>query len=237
MSMTEWRPDPKKFLECERDTIQFLKDKPAVAKYFTHLKREAERRYASYEKINFKKLEFESEIEIDLSSKRNKYIPGIANVSAYIEMEAGGFKKISYNLAIINLDKNQKPSKILRKFHFDYDPPGADHRFPHPIIHLQYAGKLSPKLDAMNLKFDHLDTDLEKPRLYYIPLSLALLINFVLKEFAGKESTNLIKLPEWRNLIRKNENIVLEPFFANCHRFLRDRPDNRLFVNDFYYGN
>lgn len=234
--MTDWYPESEKFLECERETLKFLKDTSTVATHFTELNNDANRLY--YAIKNPKKIRpfcFESQITVNLSARETKNKTGIANISVYIEKEKETFKKISYNLDII--DNTQIPSKILRKFHFDYEPPGTSHRSPHPVIHLQYGGKLSKKLEDLGLISDHLDDGMDKPRLCYFPMSLALLINLVLIDFPGENTKKLCGTPEWQELIRKNENIVLEPFFANCHRFLRDRPDNRLFVNDFYYGN
>ncbi len=235
--MSDWYPEPEKFLECERETLKFLKDTSTVAIHFTELNNEAHKLYYAIKKDQ-KKIRpfcFESQITVNLSTKEIKNQKGIANISTYIEKEKEKFKKISYNLDII--DKSQTPSKILRKFHFDYDPPDTQHRFPHPVIHLQYGGKLSEKLKPLGLTSDHLDIGMEKPRLCYFPMSLALLINLVLIDFPDENSIKLCGTSEWRNLIRKNEDIVLKPFFANCHRFFCNRPNNRLFVNDFYYGN
>jgi hypothetical protein len=237
--MSEWYPNPGDFFKCEQDTLRFLKDRPVVANQFPLLYNDVYK-YYPYLSGAIKNLEkyniyFESEIEINLSTKKAKKKDGIAVISAEFVVEKNEFKRISYNLTII--DKSQNPSRILRKFHFDYDPPYLERRSPHPVIHLQYAGKLSKKLEAFGLISNHLDVKMDKPRLCYFPLSLALLINLVLIDFPDEKSIKLIESSEWRDLIRRNENIVLKPFFENCHRFFCNRPENQLFVNDFYYGN
>ena len=238
MMMNEWYPNPGDFLKCERETLIFLKDRPVVANQFPVLYNDVNRHYSFLSeaiknpgKVNFY---FESEIEINLSPKKSKNRIGIANISVEIVTKKDELKKISYNLAII--DKSHNPSRILRKFHFDYDPPDSGHRYPHPVIHLHYGGKLSKKLEDQGLTVDHLNIDMDKPRLGYFPLSLALLINLVLVDFPDEKSIKLSGTPEWRNLIRKNEKIVLEPFFTNCHRFFSNKNKEKLFVNDFYYG-
>jgi hypothetical protein len=237
--MNDWYPNPGAFLKCEQETLRFLKDRPVVANQFPVLHNDVNRYYSYFSeaiknpgKENFY---FESEIEINLSAKKSKNRIGIANISAEIVTAENEFKRISYNLTII--DKSQPPSRILRKFHFDYDPLASNHKSPHPLIHLQYGGKLSKKLGDQDLTVDHLDIDTDKPRLCYFPLSLGLLINMVLIDFPDEKIEKLGGTAEWRDLIRKNEKIVLEPFFTNCHRFFSNRNKERLFVNDFYYGN
>jgi hypothetical protein len=236
MSICDWYPNPHEFMNCERNTLEFLKDKPFVAKNFTDLVQNAHNCY--FRSKNSLNLFFESEININLSKKEKKKHPGIAIISASIETtEEKSFKTVSYNLTIIDNAQEQE-KRILRKFHFDFAPPDTTKK-SHPVFHLQYGGNLSKKLESMGLQyFDFdMDIDIDKPRLCYFPLSLALLINVVLKEFPGEATLKLIERNEWRDLIRRNEKIVLAPFFEKCYRFFLSRPENTLFLSDFYYGN
>ena len=127
--------------------------------------------------------------------------------------------------------------KPLRKYHFDYAPSALSHRQPHPVFHLQYAGKLPPRLRDMDIDDSHMEPWLSEPRLCYFPMSLALLINLVLKEFPDDNNVKLTETWEWRQLVKKNEDLILRPFFKGCQTFFSQDKRGKLFINDFYYGN
>ncbi len=86
-----------------------------------------------------------------------------------------------------------------------------------------------------------MDVWLSEPRLFYFPMSLALLINIVLMEFPDNKNKEFIATDEWRSVIRKNENLILRPFFEACHEFFprkgQEQKNQPLFINDFYYDN
>ena len=229
--MNEFHPEPKQLLECERETLQFLKDHLKDQEQFAELANEAKVYYFKTKyRANTTPFYFESRFGIKIEGR-----DGYAHISSEIEKNEGKFQKISHNLAIYEQSNNT--TKILRKFHFDYDPPGTIHRQPHPIFHLQYAGKLSKRLRTMNPDASDLNMDLNGPRLCYFPTSLALLIHFILIEFPSEENKKLSELSIWREMVRRNEKEILAPFFRNCHLFFSNRCNNSLFINDFYYGN
>lgn len=228
-------PSPNEVVKCEFDTLIFLKNNPLLGRELSTLAMDA---YA-YHSANYKRFKerkrkdfgFESTFDIKIEGQA-----GFAAVGALIRLKDGSeFDNISYYAAICKKE-NPKP-KILRKYHFDYAPPETTHRQPHPVFHLQYAGKLSSKLKCMDIDDNHLYPWLSEPRLCYFPISLALLLNLILKEFQDEKNRKLIESSEWRGLIRKNETLILKPFFEECHNFLSKGNDRDLFTNDFYYGN
>lgn len=232
MTMNEFYPEPKKLLKFERETLQFLKDCYIVKTKFAELSNDANTYYYKIKNgLKNSTFYFESRFDIKFEGR-----DGYAHISSEIVKEnEKKFKKISYNLAVYEQTKNS--AKILRKFHFDYDPRETHHRQPHPISHLQYGGKLSKKLEELNLDAAHLDMDINGPRLCYFPISLALLIHFILMEFPGEKNDSLMERNEWRTIVKRDERLILAPFFKNCHLFFNSKNNSKLFINDFYYGN
>lgn len=199
MTIDEWYPEPQKVLKCERETLGFLKDDQTVQSHFYELANAADIYY--YKTKDSKGIPFRFESHFDISTKDWK---GYANISSEIVPQDGNcFKSVSYNLTIY--EKNETSGKILRKFHFDYAPSRINHKNPHPVFHLHYGGRLFGKLKNMKLTDNHLYPGFDGPRLCYYPISLALLINFILMEFPDEINKKFLEKSEWRKLIRKNE--------------------------------
>ena len=224
-------PDPVQVIQCESRTLKFFKSNHFLNQEMPRLSEKAYKCYRSDNKHVLRRgFEFESEFDIKIGSNK-----GIALIGAFIKAkDKCQFENISYYAAIC--ENGELHKRLLRKYHFDYAPPGKTRRQPHPIFHIQYAGKLSPKLQEMRIDDSHLDVWLSEPRLCYFPTSLALLINMVLKEFPNDKNIRLVESTEWRSLIRSNEDLILAPFFKGCNRFFSGR-EKKLFINDFYYGN
>jgi hypothetical protein len=92
-------------------------------------------------------------------------------------------------------------------------------------------------MDIYDSHSDPGDFWLSEPRLCCMPISLALLVNLILKEFPDEKNSKLIERSEWRDLVKKNEELILSPFFEECRKFFSKNENNKLFLNDFYYGN
>jgi hypothetical protein len=217
------------YINCEFETLEFLRNKDFCFEVLPILAREANRYWcANYKRDRRLGFNFESNFNIRVDGK-----DGIAHIGSLIKMKDNDhLYTTSCFLAIRENDER----KLLRKFHFDYAPSTIHHRQPHPVFHLQYAGTLTPMLRKEKIDDEHLFPKLSEPRLYYFPLSLALLINLILKEFPDKINRKLIERSEWRKLIKKNEDLILKPFFDRCQTFFSNKTDE-LFTNDFYYGN
>jgi hypothetical protein len=227
-------PKPRALLECEINTLQFLRNTTRVQSEYQQLYVDAELYYNAIYQRKKSALSFDFESELSINTVRGA---GIAHIGAHITInEVQDYENLSYYIAL--LIKSSGKDRLIRKYHFDHTLPGTNDRQPHPVFHLQYAGEMSPGLlKKENLDYEHMDAWLKVPRLYYMPMSLALLINLVLIEFPSDKSRKIFELPEWRNLVRSNENLIIKPFYKNCHNFISTRDKTKLFINDFYYGN
>jgi len=229
MKINDCVPELEELIKFDKTTLSFLRDHCFYYSDLSGLASDASAYYLKLKNCTKTKFQFDSEFLVDLSEHKK----GTAHIGANFFLEGSQFEGISYFLAIRD---NEPRARLLRKYHFDYTSPSTKRKQPHPIFHLQYAGELSPRLSALDLDCTHLDSWLEVPRLFYTPMTLALLINMILKEFPNRENEKLIETSEWRHLIRKNEDHFLAPYFEKCHSFISNRTNQRLFINDFYYA-
>jgi len=225
-------PSPKKLRENELATLRYIKDNDFFWSYYATFAGDANRSFSKFQKAP--SLCFASSLEICLDRKPGKM--GVAHIGSDIITKDGRYEQVSYSLAICSKDNK----RLLRKYHFDYALPEKESRRPHPVFHLQYAGGLFGDLKDREIEHEHLDFWLSEPRLFFLPLSLALLINILFKEFPDKEGINraIIERSEWRELIRENEANFLYPYFRSCHNFINSEDSmEKLLTSDFYYGN
>ena len=230
-------PKPIVLIENEIKTLEKLKNDPLLSQFHNKLTRDANSAFSWAQSIR-NSFSFESSFTILLDGK-----PGTAYIGANIVLKNGdkSYDFVSYYLAICRM--NGAENVVLRKFHFDYAEPDNSHRQPHPVFHLQQPGKLTRCMEAAGHNIENLYPWLSEPRLPYCPISLALLINLTFREFPDEKSLKFIERGEWRSLIKKNERIMLEPYFEECYKFINNRRkgvirgSSRLLTNDFYYGN
>ncbi|MCP4148111.1 MAG: hypothetical protein GY757_10220 [bacterium] len=228
---------PNELIKCELKTLQFFKSNFFYTQELETMALYSNALYSTVKQnisrglFNFN---FESKFAINIDGNK-----GYAYVSALIETnDKNEFQNISYCFSIIGKEKQKgSNNKILRKFHFDYTPPLIKRNQPQPTYHLQYGGEATTDLkkDFGENCLEHMDTWLSEPRLFYSPVSLALLVNMIIKEFPAEKTTKLIRGSEWRSLIIANENLILAPFYKACSLFLADKDRKEVFSNDFYY--
>lgn len=225
-------PSPRELKKNELETLQYIKDSDVFQSYYTTIASDASVSY--FQLRHAPSLNFSSNLDICLDQRSGKM--GCADIGLVIKTRDGRYEQVSYSLAIHSKDNTRY--RLLRMYHFDYALPGATSRQPHPVFHLQYAGGLFGRLRNLPIQHAHLDAWLSEPRLFFMPMSLALLINIVFKEFPDKNAIEVIERSEWRDLIRKNENRLLIPYFRCCHNFVISINNlGKLLTNDFYYGN
>lgn len=225
-------PMPQELFKNEICTLSFLRDQPFWSDNYRQLSEDAKnfilRNYEPIKKAKLCKIDFESYFEIIIDNE-----VGTAYVGVRITKEGKNtYGELSYHFAIWH---NNNP-KILRKFHFDYTANNISGRQLHPIFHLQYPGEPSDNLKGYGVNYDHLDCWLSEPRLPYAPMSLALLLNLILKEFPQGAASKAIGRSEWRSLIKKNETLLLKPYYENCHKFISRRDGLSLLSTDYFYG-
>ena len=63
---------------------------------------------------------------------------------------------------------------------------------------------------------------LSEPRIFFWPMSLALLIDMALHEFPDQNSAKFRAENYWRGLVRRQEALVLRPFYEKCVEVIRD---------------
>ena len=65
MKIDDWFPEPNEILNCEKQTVQFLKDNFLVQSNFSKLAADAYRYYSRIKSDQKLKFSFESEFQID----------------------------------------------------------------------------------------------------------------------------------------------------------------------------
>ncbi len=222
---------PNEYFKCEQKTLEFLTNNPYCNEHHFNLATDARNTTYKhqYSKRQLACLSFESKLNIEIEKKE-----ALAHIGFTIKTEEHNrknFYDVTHCLTII------KEDLILRKFHFDYVPPGrSPKKQKQPRYHLQYGGELTPMLKKMGVDDKAIFTKLSEPRIIFQPMTLALLINLVLKEFPDLKNVKLLESNEWRGLVRKNEELVLEPYYKSCCQFFQNKSKSGLFTNDFCYG-
>ncbi|MBE3039632.1 MAG: hypothetical protein IMZ62_12585 [Chloroflexi bacterium] len=75
---------------------------------------------------------------------------------------------------------------------------------------------------------------LSEPRLFFWPMSLALLLDAVLHDFPDMKSSNFRRTDEWRGIVRANEGLLLGPFARKCAEITSDRLGRRQVLADVF---
>jgi hypothetical protein len=129
---------------------------------------------------------------------------------------------------------------ILRKIHFDYEP--VENRQSYeikPSVHLQICGKLNQHLTNAGFKQEHLEPHgpaFEKPRVPCFPVSIALLVHWLMLEFSGfPEARRIINNRHWQAKVKMAEALLLKPFFYSSSEFFKSTSTS-LFLNSWVYG-
>ena len=232
MSINSCFPTPFIFFKNEINTLDRIRNNPIFKKNFSQLVIDADyyltRNQTSIQKKAPAEFNFDFQSRIDGITINNR--PGTAHIGASMMAKKDDYEFLTYYFMLCD------SKKVIRKFHFDYAPTNIEKRIPHPIFHLQYAGKLSDHLLKLNLEHDHLECGLSEPRIPFIPMSFALTINLILKEFRNEQTHNVIYDRTWRDLIKTNEDLILRPYFIKCNRFFSASSSAiKLFTNDFCY--
>jgi len=230
-------PRPRELKALDKATLKFLRCSAIIANNFPQLTQSANATYATVN-IDHGMLSFESQLSLQMeqastSTPREVYIGALIGVKS-----KKLYDNVCYSVAIGESGTPRK--RLLRKFHFDYEDPGnRNTREPKPSFHLQFCGELSPGLKQAGYGDDHvghLCPWLSKPRVPFMPMSLALLLNMILLECRQTpEAHKVLEAPEWRGVVETNEDKILKPFFRDCAKFVNG-PKRRLLTNEFYYN-
>ncbi len=233
---------PEDLIKNELHTLEVIMNRPGIRQEQPELARLAEQECLKGEYRSNNSFSFSPWIYFPIT-KRNKVTKALLECLIISNpQQSNVYEMLTYSFSLFKLDDERKDC-LVKRFHIDFTYSSDTGRPPlHPIFHLQSPGKLSPILQAYGINDAHLDPSISEPRLYCAPTSLALLTDFLLREFGGDHSSPLTKITKeryWRSLIKKNEDLVLKPYFNACSQFFDDRQaknHSQLFSQDFVYG-
>ncbi len=247
MELSDFYPSPEDLIKSEVAVLSYLRDDPYIKVNQDQFAQDASRYYGQ-NRHGHSGFEFNSFLDVwhaPMHRSGGRQGKSEANarlmVSARIELRNGAFSNVTYCLAVCRI--RSKRLIILRKFHFDVTVDGetSPRRLQqHPQCHLQYCGEMVPHMKTMGCRETQLDQMhpwLSEPRIFFWPMSLALLIDMALHEFPGEHSNKFRAKPEWRGLVRNQEALVLKPFYKKCVEVIVDtRHNNETLAEAFDIG-
>jgi hypothetical protein len=230
MSIDKQQIPSSDFIKNEIQTLGFIKAQTSVANSFPELCAEASSAYSLYTGKHKKSaptsFDFGCELKMEIEN---------ATRSLFIEVNVQqNYSLATYALSMCDSDIEGK--KLIRKFHFDYDPQGNSSIDKKPKYHLQYGGKTTPKLQDNGISAEPLHDWLSVPRLSISPINLALLLDMVFNEFPSEETKRVIEKSEWRNMVKTNEDKILVPYFTGIGKFISGNHKSTCLFRDFAYG-
>jgi hypothetical protein len=259
MLLSDFYPHPNDLIRNELRVLERLMDDPYIAAEHSQFARDARIYHNRYRRLRdgfefFSYFDvFHTEMPRRGKASGRRQLPNLRLiVASTIERKsASTYGNVSYCLIVCRL-RSGHPA-ILRKFHFDITAGAGGRnarRQQHPMCHLQYCGGMIPQMADMGLRpaqLQQMHMKLSEPRLFFWPMSLALLIDMTLHEFPDTRSRAFRATPEWRGVIRENENLLLLPFYQKCVEVIErkveaaDRrtdtaPRNRTLADEFYIG-
>ena len=150
-------------------------------------------------------------------------------VGGKVEFSQGELQEQSYWIEVFGKKNSGYSNKILYRIHFDVAVPGIDkNKELHPVYHVQLGGKTRGA--------DYIDDEIQHwsiPRIPYFPLSLALFLEIVFREFGGKlVRDRFIKSNGWRKIVAKNERRMLGAF-VNTFRNVSSKTISGVYYEGF----
>lgn len=241
MKLLDFYPGPAELISNEFKVLDYLSGDPYIADKHSVFLNDA-KRYCTQGRRPTSGFQFQSYLDVYHSEmpRIRKQEPNLRLVVAVIiEREnVSLYGNISYVLVVCRI-RSKHPS-ILRKFHFDINS-GTDpnRRQQQPMSHLQYCGGVFPYLGKLGLQkaqLQQLHMKLSEPRIFFWPMSLALLIDMALHEFPDPRSEKFRATSEWRGIIRASEKLLLKPFYEKCVEVIVDTGSlNRTLADEFYF--
>jgi len=217
------------FIHNEFLTLGHIKEQSSVRKSFPELCQKADMLYGIFKGASKKSplIRFQFDCELKLEIEKRKQI-------LFIEADVRQNYSIATYVLCMCEDTEQK--KLIRKFHFDYDPQGNSSAWNKPKYHLQYGGKATPSLKKNGIPTEDLHDWLSVPRLSFTPINLALFLDLVFNEFPSEATQKVIEKSEWRNMIKTNEDALLVPYFQNIGQFINAAHKSNYLFREFVYG-
>lgn len=222
-------PSYDDFITNEVRTLEFITNY-GLFKYYGDLNNLIYYAYQDYsgrlKRGSLSNFNFHSKFSIEVEGSVHEVLIGA--------IVATDFSECSYSLAILD---TKEPNQLIRKFHFDYAIPSHNPKQKVPSYHLQYGGKMSPKMKEEGLDDSKLDHWLSLPRLNFHPINLALLLDVMLCEFRTLETNKISEDPNWRSLIFANEKMLTCNYYKNAADHISSAAYKKeKLLRDFCYG-
>lgn len=233
MPLSDYPQSPVELIKLERQSLTLLAHCKALQELSRGISNDAFVALAKLDGFVKRKspgplVEFESYLDI-LHSKRNLRVFFGAYVATASKTE---FENVSYYVSMFDTDE----SRLLRKFHFDFDAGKSRRPEKKPYYHLQYGGKITPLMKSHGIGADS-DTEisswLEQPRLIFFPMSLIALVAIILKELQPSVAANVFGDAAWLGHLRHSEKAMLKAFHQQCAHVLNGKES--LFLEHFYH--
>lgn len=148
--------------------------------------------------------------------------------------------RASYSLVLFK--RNTVHSPVVRKLHFDYEAPSDRHLgdLNKPSSHIQICGNASPHLLKHGFNKQRLDAlypQIEHPRIPAMPMSFALLIDWIFTEFHSDPKTQAIfRNGRWKKQVIDAERVLLKPYFLGAANHLDGAAHTSPFIRSMLYG-
>lgn len=253
MDLSDFYPPPADLIQSELSVLEYLRANPYMKEHHPQVARSA----ADYYPRNLgSRSGFEFQTYLDICHapmvRRNSQLvrgrpePNLRiTLSARIDVKKKAIADVSYCLSVCRLRswRQTLALTVLRKFHFDVttgNGKGSAQLQQHPRCHLQYCGEMLPYMAALGCRESQLDQMhpwLSEPRLFYWPMSLALLIDMALHEFPDQRSARFRADNYWRGLVHDQEDLLVRPFFQKCIDVIHKGVNGaRTLADAFYVG-
>lgn len=250
MELSDFYPLPGDLIKSEVGVLNYLRDEPFIKERHSQFAQDAGMYYGR-NRDSRSGFEFFSYFDVWHKPMRNQEVasgrerkrsPNVRlMLAARIGLSNGAFSDVTYCLAVCRIQSTRLT--ILRKFHFDItisSDTSQRQLQQHPRCHLQYCGEMVPHMAAIGCRETQLDQMhpwLSEPRIFFWPMSLALLVDMALHEFPDARSAKFRASNEWRGIIRTHEALVLRPFYEKCVQVITDtKGKNRTLADEFYVG-
>jgi hypothetical protein len=206
--------DTEAVLERERQTLLWVRNKATKIQRLFELSRSAEDACRRFDKHAGMGVYLRWQVT---SEEHNHFW---IHVGGLIQVSDGAIDNMSYYLCVTRASDASDVQRHLRKYHFDYANPRVRAKRRSSVFHLQYPGKLPGELkgdDFDDETEERMDAWLEEPRIFYLPMSLALLLHLAFREFPDQYTNRLCEDGEWQSIhVHRDQQCLILPYLEKC---------------------
>lgn len=237
-------PGLKELVAIEMATLQTISEMTEF-RSFDDLYRQSQMQRRTL-RSDTERLDIHADLSMDVrirGSKRGVDCKRWIHIGGIIEGDRKSNQVIRASYSVVLFRRNSVDSPVLRKLHFDYESPCTRNMSDpnKPSSHIQICGKASPHLINKGFKTQRLDAlypSFENPRIPAMPMSFALLIDWIFTEFTSDRHSRAIHISrKWKNQVISAEKVVLGPYFLAAAEHLRSAThESTPFIRSKLYG-